>query len=256
MDPRSLTEVKPIFIWQGTRSSNPVYAGGSNFFLGLQGSLALTEHISFKISELGLIWSNPDNPGHNPQFGHAVGISELHLGPQITFYRNPQTKTLIAAGLTFELPVGPDRVFQDTGGVGFVPYLSFGQNFLGSSYGSFNFLNTTGWSGGVERSGFFFSSFHLDYNIQNLNRFYPMVEINWQAYTNSGTVRTLGFEGTDLFNFGSRHVAGQNDMTLNLGGRVKLTDRWQVGGALGFGVLSGGQHMDGVRLMLDMIFRY
>ncbi len=256
LDPRSLTEIKPLLIWQGTRSSNPIYAGGSNFFFGLQGSVALTEHISFKFSELGITWSNPENPDHVPGFSSAAGLSELHLGPQITFYRNPQTKTLAAAGLTFELPVGSGRVFQNTGGVGFVPYVSFGQNFLGSTWGSFNFLNTTGWAGGAERSGFFFSNFHLDYNVKNLDRFFPLVEINWQAYTNSGTVRDVGFEGGDLFNFGSKYVAGENELLLNLGGRVKINDFWQVGAAVGFGLLHGGDHMDGVRLMVDMIFRY
>jgi len=257
MDPRSLTEVRPIFIYQHTPESNPAFAGGSNEFLGLQGRVAITEHLSIIVSELGLIWMGPRSHPGFPEFESHDGIAEFHIGPQLTFYRNTATKTLIAGGLTFEIPIGPEKVYQGTGSLGFTPYLSFAQNFLRSDYGSINFMNTTGWSGGSERADFFFSSFHFDYNILNQNRFFPMIEMNWAAYTNSGTVTNVNFEGGDLFNFGATHVAGQNDLSLAVGGRVKINDFWHVGLAASFNLLGdGAQHIDAFRLTVDMIFRY
>ena len=82
LDPRSLTEVKPLFIYQQTRGSNPIFNGGSNFFVGLQGSLAVTDWLSFKISEFGVDFMEPDG-SHNPLFSNNAGISELHIGPQL-----------------------------------------------------------------------------------------------------------------------------------------------------------------------------
>src|SRR5262249_6148219 len=38
-DPRSLTEVRPIFMWQGSPTKNPIFHGGDIEFFGLQGRL-------------------------------------------------------------------------------------------------------------------------------------------------------------------------------------------------------------------------
>jgi hypothetical protein len=257
LDPRSLTEVKPIFIYQHTPGSNPIFAGGSNYFVGLQGSLAVTDYISVKISEFGVDFMEPNNPTNNPLFGPNVGISEFHIGPQVTIIRNKDTKTLLSAGLTFEIPWGSEKTFQHTGTLGVVPYVSFGQNFLSNErWGSFNFLNTTGWAGGAQRSDFFFSSFHFDYNIMNQNRFFPMIELNWAHYTNSGNQTPVNFEGWDLYNFGANGVAGTDSVTLNLGARVQIKDFWSVGIAGGFSLVGGGNQLDNFRLTIDMIFRY
>ena len=47
------------------------------------------------------------------------------------------------------------------------PYFSIAQNFGRTEYGSFNFMNTTGYTFRTDntRSESFFSSFHLDYEI-------------------------------------------------------------------------------------------
>ena len=81
----------------------------------------------------------------------------MHLGPKFTFIRNPDTGTLLAAGLNFNLATGESKVFQTTGDLSLAPYLSFGQNFLRSSYGAFQFLGTAGYSYATDsqRSDFF-----------------------------------------------------------------------------------------------------
>ena len=164
---------------------------------------------------------------------------------------------MLAAGLTFEVPWGSNSVFQHTGRLGVVPYVSFGQNFWKTDFGSMNFLNTTGCTFGSDRSDFFFSSFHLDYNIRNQDRFFPMIELNWAHYISSGNqIGNIGFEGWDLFNFGSGGVTGSDSLTLNLGGRVKINNWWSVGAAAGFSLIGGGGQLDAFRLTLDMTFRY
>ena len=146
-DPRAFTEVRPLFIWQHTPSANPIFAGGNNFFLGARASVAFTEWLSLTVDELGLVFMDPRNPMGD--FSKHQGLSELHLGPKVTFIRNDVSNTVAAFGLIVEVPVGTGTVFQDTHTLGLTPYFSIAQNFLRSSFGSFNFMNTDGYSLGL-----------------------------------------------------------------------------------------------------------
>ena len=254
-DPRSLTEVRPIFIYQKTPSSTPFYAGGDIFYFGVQGRLALTERFSFVVSNLGGIWQTLDAPAGNFQDGGA--FAEFHIGPKFTFIRNKEFDALVAGGLTFELPIGGSQVFQNTGSLSLTPYISYGQGFLKTYYGKFHFMNTTGYSIGVDgdRTDRFFSSFHLDYDVLNYHRYYPFIELNWALYPRSGNVQNINFEGRDLINFGAQNVGGNNDLSLALGMRFKFTEVIQLGGAVEFPLLSRKDLMD-FRLTFDVIFRY
>jgi hypothetical protein len=256
-DPRALTEARPIFMWQQTPSNNPVFHGGDNVFIGSQFRLAITDWFSLVVNKFGGIWMETHN-SVNPDFGSHDGFSELWLGPKITFIRNDECGTLMAAGVTFQVPTGPGRVFQDTGNLSIDPYLSFGQSFLRSfTYGSFNFLNTTGYAIPCdnERSGYFHTSFHLDFDVGNLHRIYPLVELNWFHYTQNGNQRTLGFEGADLFNFGSNN-AGKNDLNIAVGARFKWTENLQFGAGIQWGLINGVHSIENFRVTADMIIRY
>ncbi len=109
-DPRALTEVRPLFFWQHTPSSNPIYAGGNNFFLGTRASVAFTDWLSLTVDEFGLVVSNPRNP--QGDFQKNTGLSELHLGPKVTFIRNETSGTVAAFGLIFEVPIGSGALFK------------------------------------------------------------------------------------------------------------------------------------------------
>jgi hypothetical protein len=254
-DPRSLTEIRPIFMYQAAPSKNYIFRGGDIEWFGTQARLALTDRLSLVVSELGGIWLEPHN--HINGFEPHSGFSELHLGPKYTFIRSEDTRTLLAAGLTFAIPAGPSKVFQDTGNLSLVPYISFGQNFLRSSFGSFNFLNTTGYSLGVDnkRTDYLFSSFHLDYDILNAHRIYPLIELNWFHFTEAGNARPLGFEGRDLVNFGSTGVSGADNVSLAFGARYKFSEWAQTGIAAEF-PLNGRHDLMDFRLTIDFILRY
>jgi hypothetical protein len=259
-DPRALTELKVLGIWQRTPNGNAYWAGGDNFFGGFQGRLAFTPWLSLVVNKLGWTWIEPHNGAPVGIAAHS-GFSEIQIGPKVTFLREPNCGTVAAFGLTFEIPVGSAQVLQDTGTLSLRPYFSFAQSFGKSNYGTFNFMNTTGYDFGVDnaRNDFFFSSFHLDYNVANRNVFYPLVELNWIYYTQNGHARDFGFGGGDLFNFGSNGTAGHDELTLALGFRFKpFTEAIQFGLTGQFNVLpnSNGRHLDAFRLTADVIFRY
>ncbi|HMF19449.1 MAG TPA: transporter [Gemmataceae bacterium] len=256
-DPRALTEVRPIFMWQQTPSNNPVFHGGDNIFVGAQFRLAITDWLSVVVNKMGGTWMEVHDPV-NPAFNSHVGFSELWLGPKITFLRDDSCGTLMAAGVTFQIPTGPASVFQDTGSLSIDPYFSFGQNFLRSfTYGSFNFLNTTGYAFRTDdqRSEYFHTSFHLDFDVGNFHRIYPLVELNWFHYTRNGHPQTLGFEGADLFNFGSNN-AGRDDLNIAVGARYKFTENIQMGAGIQWGLLNQVHSLEGFRVTADLIIRY
>lgn len=255
-DPRALTELRPFFIWQKTPNNTPGFAGGSNYVADVQARVALTENISIVINELGWVWTNANQTYFD--VNTANGFQELHLGPKWTFWRSTETQTVMALGANFELPVGSAAVQQRTGTLSISPYFSIAQNFLKSDYGSFNAMGTVGYSQRLDntRTDKVYTSLHLDYDVGNQHKFYPLVELNWTGYTFNGNARTYGFEGSNLFNFGSNGVAGTSDLTVAIGGRYKFNENLQFGLAGEFSVLGTGRHMDNFRLTADMIIRY
>ena len=80
--------------------------------------------------------------------------------------------------------------------------------------------------------------------------------MHWTRYTFNGSHRAFGFEGADLFNFGSEGVAGHSDLTMAVGARYKFSEAMQAGIAGEFSLIGGSRHMEGFRLAVDMIFRY
>jgi hypothetical protein len=254
-DPRSLTELRPIFIWQQTPTKNTPYHGGDIEYFGLQARAAITERLSFIITKLGWTWQEVHEPAGD--FESHSGFSELQLGAKYTFLRNENWGTVGAFGLTFEAPVGDKNVFQNTGTLSVRPYLSLAQNFCKSSYGAFNFMTTIAGSFALDnkRTDYIYTGLHLDYDVANLHKIYPLMELNWTYYTSNGHARDQNFEGLDLFNFGANSVSGQNHVSLAVGARYKFCEWLQTGIAAEWAV-AGKKDLQDFRLTFDVIFRY
>lgn len=254
-DPRALTEVRPIFFVQSAPSGNPIFRGGNAEFFGTQARVAFTERLSFVINELGFVSLNPNQP--QGDFSKSTSFAQFLFGPKYTFLRLPDTKTVMAGGLTFITPTGASRTFQNTGNLALDPYLTFAQSArLPQGFGILNFLGEVGYQVGTDnkRSDFFHGSLHVDYNIPS-TRFYPLIEANWFHYTRGGHREDVGFEGADLANFGSRSLGGRDYVTLGFGLRYKFSECIQVGTAFEW-PLTNQKEISDFRFTLDMIFRY
>ena len=92
--------------------------------------------------------------------------------------------------------------------------------------------------------------------VGNFHKIYPLVELHYMHYTRNGNQRTLHFEGADLFNFGANGVGGRDELRLAGGFRYQHNQHFSTGIAGEFGLLGGGNHLDGSRVTFDMIFRY
>lgn len=252
-DPRSLTEIRPIFIYQKIPNSAGLFNGGSAWFVGTQGRLAITNRLSLVVNKFGLTGFSP---GTGSTVDDSFGFAEIHLGPKFVVYRDPETKTLLTLGGTFQLPSGSSRAFQDTGRLSIVPYLSAGRRLFETRFGTFNGLASSGYSFSTNnaRSDYFYASGHLDFDIGNKGRIFPLVELNWIRYTSDGTSTNLGVEGRDLANFGSQRK-GTGLLTIAAGARVKLADRWEAGGAFELPLVGTRDAFD-YRFTFDVIWRY
>jgi hypothetical protein len=253
-DPRSLTEVRPVFIYQKVPSAQADLQGGSLTYFGVQGRLAITERWSFVIHKLGGLSVNPS--GASPIDGET-GFAELWFGPKYTFIRNELSGSLLAGGLQFQLPVGSSGVFQNTGSLSLVPYATYGQNlFPNLRIGSLNALANTGYAFSTtrERSDYYFLNGHLDLDVGNWHRIYPLAELNWLLYTTNGTSVPIGSEGRDLINFGAQ-AKGKGLLTGALGARLKITESAQLGAAFEL-PLAGPKDLFRYRFTVDFILRY
>ncbi len=253
-DPRSLTELRPLFIYQTIPKTQPLYRGGNTEFFGLQARLAFTERFSVVLNRLG---GNMFNPGDGSPLASATGFSEIWISPKFAFWRDAETHTIGTAGLMFQMPFGGANVYQDTGSLSLVPYFSYGTRLWKTQAGTFTMQNTAGYSFGRNdlRSDYLYDTAQLSFDLLDGHRFFPVVEMSWFHYTKNGQQRPfLGFEGRDLANVGSP-VSGRNYLSVAPGFRFNLTQAMQFGLSAEF-PLFGTRDLMQFRLGLDFIWRY
>jgi hypothetical protein len=253
-DPRKLTELRPIFMFQTIPNSNVFFNGGNIENFALQGRLGLTENWSVVMHKLGFIVINP---GSFSLLDGTTALTEIWLGPKWTFWKDCECGTVAATGIIFQIPVGGHNAFQDTGDFGMVPYVTAAQKFWRTSVGQFTAMDTLGYSFGFNsgRSDFVYNSLHFDYDVANWGRIFPLVELNWFHYTSNGTERPwANFEMEDLGNVGAP-VKGRDFLSLAIGARYKATEAITLGLATEF-PLVGTRDLDSFRLTMDLIWRY
>lgn len=253
-DPRSLTELRPIFLIQKMPTGQADFLGGNITFFGVQARVAFTDRISFVFNKLGGIWVNP---GNDSIVDSQSGFAELWFGPKFTFVRNEDTGSVVAGGLQFQVPSGSSSAFQNTGSMSLVPWASYAQSlFRDFSAGTINTVLNTGYSFGTTsaRSDYWYLSAHIDMDVMNCHHFYPLFEMNYFLMTKDGQTTNIGSEGRDLINFGGQ-AAGKGLLTGAFGARYKVTENAQVGAAFEI-PFAGPKDLFQYRFTLDFIIRY
>jgi hypothetical protein len=166
IDPRSLTELYPIFAYAWTDPFLVVPRGQvSAYGAGL--SLALTERLSVGLTDGSPLWAH--------FIRQRTGWANLGGFGQYTLIRDTDDQFLLTLGLSWEAPSGSKEVFQGSPPAYLAPYLT-----LGKEFGNFHFLATTGYNFAAEHAtvstNTYFANFHFDYRVAGW--FYPLVEFN------------------------------------------------------------------------------
>ncbi len=252
---QTVTDLRPIFMYQKIPSSNYFYKGGNVENFAVQGRLAFGDRFSVVINQVGWLVINK---GSASTASSSTGFEEIHLGAKYTYLRDKDTAWLGAVGMNFQIPTGPGGVYQDTGSLGLQPYTSFAHKFGKGANGTWGLSDSLGVNFSVDsqRSEFFYNSFHIDYDVLNLRRYYPFVELNWFSYFRNGTARSnFGFEGSDIANVGTT-INGHNYINIAVGSRFVLGPSTQLGLGVEFPLTGASKDLNNFRLTVDFVWRY
>lgn len=251
-DPRTLTEIKPIFIEHHFPRNLPVLQGGDAQVYAVQMRAALTRRLSFIATKDG--WIDLRTPG----LGHQDGFADLSAGLKYNLIRNPEFPFLLSAGFTYEVPIGQREVLQNLGDGETHMFLSsamqLGQELYWMSGTGFRVpINHT------DSSTMWYWSNSLAYRFgpgsTPCTGWYGMWETNWFTWTRSGQSLPLNFEGTDLINLGSNNVAGNDIVTMLWGLKYKPTALQEIGSGIEIPVTDRSD-LFGHRVYLHWIIRH
>jgi len=242
-DPRQLTEVRGIFIHHNIPSLLGLPSDELRLY-ALQVRLRLTENLSLIAVKDGYIDSS------SPLI--TSGWADVGAGLKYSLYRDPELGQLLSVGARFETTAGTRSSLQANGDGVFDFFLSGGTR-LGSSA---HYLSTTGFILPVDSQAenqMFYWSHHLDRRFGSM--FYGFTELNWYNFMKSGTGLAAPIEGGDLFNLGSRDIAGNNMVTNAWGVKLKPNRNIESGVAFEFPLTERRGILEN-RLTADLILRF
>ncbi len=262
IDPRSLTQVVPIFgsAWVGTGRALPDLDGQ---IYGPASSFAITDRFSVGLNQGGLAFVHIErNDARFPLINRVLrnrgaefgGTRQgfLNLGgfAQYTFIEDVENQFLATAGVRVTVPCGSYELFQGTGPALLSPYLT-----VGKEIGNFHMLATGGYQfparSGYPGTDLFYLNAHLDR--QCFGWVYPLVEVNWSYHTSSVDVALPTRRG--IIDFGNFESNG-NVVTVGAGvNLVLIRDRLELGAVYTRAVSTKGNiDIDG--LIVKMVIRY
>lgn len=212
-DPRSLTQVRGLFINQRFKKVPAVGTGDAQIY-GLQAWLALNERFSIVAPKDG--WIELDSSG----VGKQHGWGDIATGFKYVVVRDPCAQFLLSTGVIYEWSNGTSSVFQGNGDGVFNFFVS-----TAKGWGNTHFIGTAGWHlpvDGAAESESVFLSLHLDQKLTD--KLYALVEMNAITYVDDGKALPVNFEGGDIINLGASGVSGQSVITAAVGGAYKFSE--------------------------------
>jgi hypothetical protein len=243
-DPRSLTQLRAVFIHQQIPENSPL-AGGDFQLYGLQAWLALSERLSIVAPKDGFVTLQADG------IPHEDGWADIATGFKYVLIRDVCNRFLLTGGLIYEWSQGSREVFQGNGDGMYNFFLS-----TGKGIGRGHFLGTVGWqvpADGGEESESLVYSMHLDYEL--CDGFYPLFEMTGWHYAESGSRVPFSVEGRDVINLGSSDVAGNHTVTMAVGAAKVFSPHLILSGAWEFPVTGREDLLDN-RATITLTFRY
>lgn len=241
-DPRTLTEARFIFVNQNLPDA--VFGGDVQYY-ALQLRAALTEDLSLIATKDGFIVS--DNVLIDD------GWADVALGLKYNLFKDVETQSIVSLGTTIDLPFGSTRSLQGNGDGEFHIFASAGTQ-LGER---FHYVTGSGFRLPVdtqEESQVWYWSNHLDYKVAETG-LYLFGETNWYHWMQSGDSFPVPVEGIDLFNLGSRGVAGNDIFTGAVGFKYSPSPATEIGVAWEMPMTDREDVMKN-RFTFDWIIRY
>jgi hypothetical protein len=240
-DPRTLTEIRPIYIYHKI-DDNFVTGGGQAQIFALQARAALTDRLSLIATKDGYVHLQPDSVLNDDK-----GFANIAAGLKYAFYQDPTNGVIASAGFRYEAPSGEKEVLQGNGDGVFNPFSS-----VAFSLCKWNFMAGTGFRVPANHNDSTFYDFdaHVDYDF---GWFRPLFELNLTNVIDPGRRLPIADEGQDFFNIGSSLSRHKTMLTGAAGARFILSDRVTSGVAYQFPIAQGaGTYITDWRLTTDL----
>jgi hypothetical protein len=246
-DPRSLTELRLVFINNEIPTGHPLQ-GGNFEVISLQARVALTERLTFIADKSGFAWIHP---GGSPE---EDGFLNVAAGLKYLLVRDVPSQFLWSVGAQFEPQTGEGRVFQNQGNGVLTAWTTMGKQF----HDRWHLLGTAGYQfplEGNDNSSFYYTSVHLDRRF--FSWLYPLAELNWYHYNQGGN---RGFppefgEGDGLLNLGTSGVGGNDLVTGAVGVKAAICCHLETGAVFEFPI-TGRKDLIDNRVTFEVILRY
>jgi hypothetical protein len=183
-----------------------------------------------------------------------TGFLDMAVGLKYTIIRDVENQFLLSAGFMFEPQSGESDVFQGQGTGLWTVFLTSGKEFAED----YHVLGTAGYqfpNDPNQNSSLFYAQLHLDRRVAGW--LYPLVELNWYHYTQSGDrglSPAIG-EGDGLLNLGTSGVAGNDLVTIAGGVVARFGPHAETGVAYEVPVSNREDLISG-RLLVQFVLRY
>lgn len=251
-DPRTLTELRPIFVHH--KLPNNIGAGidgGEAQLLAAQFRIALTERLSLIAVKDGYIWAH-NGPPMNTVLND--GWADISAGLKYNLVRDVQNGTLLSVGTTYEIPLGDHRAQQSIADGEFHIFSSFAQRLLG---GDAHYMTTLGWrlpvDGTLQSESIHWSN-HIDFRLTD--KIYAVTEVVWWHWIDAAdNGLPLAVAGQDLLNLSTTGVQGNDLVTQSVGFKYKPSGKFEAGLAYEFPLTDFKDIIEN-RIQVDLIFRY
>jgi hypothetical protein len=241
-DPRSLTEVRGIFI---DNSLPPTVGRGDVQMWAAQFRGRVTDRWSIIAPRLSYVQANS---GNNP----PSGFLSAPVGAKFNIIRDVENQFLVSGGMTYFIPGSPSA-FSSFGNGDFHLFLTGGKQIFGRGH----WLSGTGFRLPEDRNWgtqMWYWSNQWDYELPG--HIYPLIGLNWFHWMDSATLPTqIPFTGLDVFNLPANGVAGSNIVTNVIGARWKPNGNVEVGFGWEYPLTQNGDIMKN-RIYSDLILRY
>jgi len=245
-DPRALTEIRFLTMFDWSRPSTPVIGGGTiQVYAPAQFRLALNERFELFIDKFGLVRVSPKGASS------IFGLANIMAGAKYVFIRDVENQFLFSGAVQYEAPTGYPKIFEGHGNGLLGVYGIIGKEF----WDNWHFVSTFGQNIALNNSnsGYFMTTAHID---RRFGKFIPFYEANWFYYNQTGrNVPSAGFEGGGWINVGAGKVMGMNYVTNAVGFNYEFSQHLIFGIAYEY-QLSTRTMLINNMINLQLIFRY
>lgn len=245
--PYITTEIRPIYL-HNKIPNNFITQGGKIDLVAAEVRVALNKRLGIIASKDGYARIRFDEVLDNES-----GFANASIGVKYALHSDPQTESIVSAGIEYEVPSGNLRtngIHLQGNGKGFLNLFVTGA----TAVDKLGLQASAGINQALERdanSSLLHASVHVDYEV--LPGLYPLAELNFFSFYHPGDELAVDFEGIDLVNLGATDPGDVT--TVAAGARYRFNRHVQLGMGYEEPIGSREDIMDW-RFYLDFVITY